>query len=150
MIEQGATWDAAYEIAERRLAVELDLIGSVLSRPRDGIAACHGANFSADAISHDDLRLMYVAAEECCQRGKGIILRIIKRALCTSGHWDASARWFERQHRWSDESLASLACSFPGPAHTKHLAAQLMRIDTATREANEMFVAGMRLLREAV
>lgn len=144
------TWDAAAALSERRTALELDLLGSVLARPKAGVEACQHVGFDFHALSHEDLRLMYVACEECCDRRKSVILRIIKRLLCISGYWDRDARWFERRHRWSDESLASFACSFPGTAHVVQAAKELTQLDAAMRAANEHFNAGLALLREAV
>lgn len=142
--------DAAAAVGNRRLALELDLIAGILAGPKQAIAICHAASFTPGHIEHDDLRLMYVTIEEFAHRGRSTIVRVIKRMLCLTGQWDACARRDDRTGRWSDLSLASLACSSPSNASVAHVAKEIMRIDGTVNRARTLYAEALRELREAV
>jgi hypothetical protein len=106
--------------------VELELVASVLSDPNRGVALAARETITCGLFDCDDVRLIFAAALVACDRGKLAILRLARLALRREGWWDANARAFERNGRWSDTSLANLACAHPCPAMTITLARELL------------------------
>ncbi len=130
-----ALWDAAIDIAQRRLSHELALVSSVLAEPRRGIAAVRAVGLNSRHVAQDDLRVILFAAGVVVDDGRGDVLRLARRALISDGLWDANASSFERGRHWSDASLESFATEYPSAVEAKRhadaLTAEVAKLDRA-------------------
>lgn len=137
----------ACALAAERVRVEVELIGSILSDPARGTVEADRAGVWLGLFSQDDLRAMYLTVDELRGRDKRAIVRAIAGVLDALHCWDATdGRGFSRAMIWCPESLASLACSHPGPAMVSVLARQLRGIDSRQREARHCYCRLLGLL----
>jgi hypothetical protein len=137
--------EAAIALAGRRLGLETDLAGCVLSDHVAGVAAALTAGVTEAAFSHYDLRLIFAACVVHRDRPLPDVLLLARDALRADCYWtDDHLRG--TGSIWSAESLSDLAGSWPSSAPVPIIAAELLGVQRRLDAAAEHLAAAARAL----
>jgi hypothetical protein len=104
--------DSAVALAVSIASAEVDVDASVLPRTKDLVAVAEGEGVTSATFSHDDTRIIWQACDVARDRPLIEVLRLARSALQEAHHWDPQGP-FGTGSRWSNETLAQLADSYP-------------------------------------
>jgi hypothetical protein len=142
--------EAAIALAGRRLGLETDLAGCVLSDHVAGVAAALTAGVTEAAFSHYDLRLIFAACVVHRDRPLPDVLLLARDALRADCYW-TDDHLHGTDLIWSAETLSDLARSWPSSAPVPAIAAELLRVNRCLESAaNHLAVATRALAGEDV
>jgi hypothetical protein len=102
---------AMLRLLGRKCESEIRLIEAVLAEPVEGLKLAREAGVGIGSFEREDVRLMWAALEAFADRGWEEVVRWMKKLLVFEGYYGTDAAWWERGDRWSDASLANLACA---------------------------------------
>jgi hypothetical protein len=110
-IAADARLDAlAASLAAEIAAAEVQLVGAVLARPNDLVAAAEREGIAPAVFGQEDVRILYAAADVARDRPVANVLHLAKIALQRAGYWNSQGA-IGTGCQWSDESLVALAKS---------------------------------------
>jgi hypothetical protein len=125
----------AADLESRRLDVEENLLGCILSKPGEGTRLATACGVTSAMFDDEGHRLIFDAAAFATDRPLTAIVRLALDALA---HYEIPG--------WTAERLCGIATSWPGPAATPALMATLVTLQARQRQALTL----MRLVREAL
>jgi hypothetical protein len=104
--------EAAVALAVSIGKAEVEVNASILPRTKDMVAVAEAEGVTAATFSHEDCRLIWCACDVARHLPLVNVLKLARQALRDASYWDSQGP-FGTGSRWSDETLAQLADSYP-------------------------------------
>jgi hypothetical protein len=108
----GDVYEAAVALAVDIGRAEVDLVAAELADPSTLVALAEAEGVTAATFSHEDLRIIHVAADVARHLPLVNVLKLARQALRDAHFWNPKGP-FGTGSQWSDETLAQLAGSYP-------------------------------------
>lgn len=104
--------EAAVALAVAIARAEVEVVASELADPSLLVGVAEAEGVTAASFSHEDLKIIHVAADVARHLPRVNVLKLARQALRDARYWNPRGP-FGTGSQWSDETLAQLADSYP-------------------------------------